>query len=262
STTTGRLSSINPNLQNIPIKTEEGRRIRKAFIAEEGKVLIGADYSQIELMLLAEIANIPSLKKAFLDGKDIHQATASEVFGVDISAVTPELRRNAKAVNFGIIYGQSAFGLANQLKISRVEAKNIIDRYFARYPEIRVYMDKTIEFARKNGFVQTIFGRRIYLPNINDKNHSIRAFQERASINAPLQGSSADIIKLAMIKINQLNLQAKPLLQIHDELIFETPQELAESEAKIIKSTMQEVAKLSIPLIVDAKIGNNWAEIH
>ncbi len=261
-TTTGRLSSTNPNLQNIPIKTEEGRKIRDAFIAEEGKVLIGADYSQIELRLLAEIADIKSLKQAFLESKDIHQATASEVFGVPLSEVNSELRRKAKAVNFGIIYGQSAFGLANQLKISRAEAKNIIDRYFSRYPEIKIYMDKTIDFAHKNGFVTTIMGRKIYLPNINDKNATLRAFQERASINAPLQGSSADIIKLAMINISKANISANLLLQIHDELIFEVSSENAKSEALIIKKLMENVINLSVPLIVDTKIGNNWGEVH
>lgn len=280
-TATGRLSSINPNLQNIPIRTEEGRRIRTAFIAEKGNVLIGADYSQIELRLLAHMADIPVLKDAFKNGKDIHSITASEVFGVPLDQITPELRRQAKTVNFGIIYGQSAFGLAKQLGISNTEAKNIIDRYFARYSGIKKYMENTIIFAREHGYVETLFGRRINLPGINDKNHARRNFQERAAINAPLQGTAADIIKKAMVSLvaslpscvvalqeknNHATTQpynhATLLLQIHDELIFECPSEKAEENCKIIKNIMENSANLSVPLLVDIKHGKNWGEVH
>ncbi len=266
STTTGRLSSNAPNLQNIPIRTENGRKIRKAFVADKGKKLIGADYSQIELRLLAHMANIDVLKKAFSNNEDIHTATAAQVFGVDPNNVDSETRRAAKTINFGIIYGQSAFGLAKQLRIGRGEAKEYIDKYFEQYPGIRKYMDETIIFAKEHEYVETIHGRKIYLNGINDKNGMTRSFAERAAINAPLQGTAADIIKLAMInldkKLIEVNSSAKILLQIHDELIIECDEVDAEKTAEIVKSVMENVIKLSIPLIVDTNIGNHWGEIH
>ncbi len=265
STTTGRLSSTDPNLQNIPIRSEEGRKIRTAFIAEEGKVLIGIDYSQIELRLLAHVADIPVLKAAFKEGKDIHSATAAQVFGVDIDNVDSELRRRAKTINFGIIYGQSAFGLASQLSISRGEAKTLIEKYFAQYPGIKRYMDETIQQAHEQGYVSTLWGRKIHLPGINDKNGAVRSFNERAAINAPLQGTAADIIKRAMIVIekdlNNLG-GAKLLLQIHDELIFECDKASASLVSEKCKRIMEQVISLSIPIIADARTGKSWAEIH
>ncbi len=226
-TTTGRLSSSEPNLQNIPIRTEEGRKIRRAFIAAPGHKLVSADYSQIELRLLAEIADIPALKQAFRDGLDIHAMTASEMFGVPIAGMPGEVRRRAKAINFGIIYGISAFGLANQLGIPREEAGAYIKKYFERFPGIRAYMDATREFCRKNGYVTTIFGRKCHYPDITASNPSIRSFNERAAINARLQGSAADIIRRAMIRMDDAlakeRLAARMLLQVHDELIFEVP---------------------------------------
>lgn len=265
-TTTGRLSSTNPNLQNIPIRTENGRKIREAFIADEGKILVGADYSQIELRLLAHMANIEVLKNAFKNGEDIHSATAAKVFGVDINSVDAEMRRKAKTVNFGIIYGQSAFGLAKQLRISRSEAKEMIEEYFKQYPGIKAYMNDTIEYAKEHEFVKTLHGRRIYLKAINDKNGMTRSFAERAAINAPLQGTAADIIKLAMIRIDQeLKKQAstaKILLQIHDELIIECDKGEEKITTNLIKDIMENVIKLSVPLTVDTNIGKDWGEIH
>jgi DNA polymerase-1 len=263
-TTTGRLSSTNPNLQNIPIRTEEGKKIRSAFVAEAGKKLISIDYSQIELRLLAHVADIEVLKKAFKDGKDIHSATAAQVFGVDINNVDGELRRRAKTINFGIIYGQSAFGLAKQLGIARGEAKTLIDKYFAQYPGIKRYMDETIQLAHEQGFVSTIWGRKIHLPGINDKNGAVRSFNERAAINAPLQGTAADIIKRAMIVIDKelKKSEAKLLLQIHDELIFECDESSAEQIAAGCKKMMEQVITLSVPLVADARVGHSWAEIH
>ena len=226
STTTGRLSSNDPNLQNIPVRTKEGRQIRTAFIAEKGCKLISADYSQIELRVLAHIADIPQLKKAFDDGLDIHAMTASEMFGVPVEGMPAEVRRRAKAINFGIIYGISAFGLANQLGISRQEAGEYITTYFKRFPGIRDYMERTKTFARAHGYVETIFGRRAHYPEINTKNPSMRGFLERAAINAPIQGSAADIIRRAMVRmpaaLEQAGLSsARMLLQVHDELVFE-----------------------------------------
>jgi DNA polymerase-1 len=264
-TTTGRLSSTAPNLQNIPIRTEEGRRIRQAFISEQGKTLIGIDYSQIELRLLAHVANIPVLIKAFKEGKDIHAATASQVFGVDIDKVDSELRRRAKTVNFGIIYGQGAFGLAAQLGIARGEAKTLIEKYFAQYPGIKKYMDDTIIEAHEKGYVSTLWGRKIHLPGINDKNGAVRSFNERAAINAPLQGTAADIIKRAMILIDKElanSRSTKLLLQIHDELIIEADSSEAEKIAERCKQLMEQVITLSVPLIADSRIGKNWGEIH
>jgi len=270
STTTGRLSSNEPNLQNIPIRTAEGRKIRSAFIAEKGNKLISADYSQIELRVLAHIADITSLKQAFADGLDIHAMTASEMFNVPIENMDPSVRRRAKAINFGIIYGISAFGLANQLGISRGEAKTYIDTYFERFPGIQDYMESTKEFCRANGYVETIFGRQVHYPEINSKNPAHRGFIERAAINAPIQGSAADIIRRAMIKmpeaLQQAKLQARMLLQVHDELIFEAPETEADEVIKVVSKTMEKACapalSLSVPLKVDARAADNWEEAH
>jgi len=265
-TTTGRLSSNNPNLQNIPIRTVEGRRIRTAFTAPSGCKILSADYSQIELRLLAHIADIAPLKQAFKNGQDIHSATAAEIFGMDINNVDAEARRRAKTINFGIIYGISAFGLASRLGISNRESADFIAAYFARYPGIKEYMDKTREFARSHGYVETIYGRRCYINGINDKNGAVRSFSERAAINAPIQGAAADVIKMAMIDIYNLienkQLSAKMLLQVHDELLFEVDENNIEESTRIIKKTMQNVADLSVPMLVEVGSGNNWGESH
>ena len=265
-TTTGRLSSTDPNLQNIPIRTQEGARIRQAFIAAPGHLLISADYSQIELRLLAHVADIKDLIKSFLKGEDIHTRTASEVFQIDMAAIDSATRRRAKAINFGIIYGISAFGLARQLGIPAGQAKDYIDAYFKRYPEIRAYMDTTKEHARTDGFVLTPFGRRCWVPRIKDKIPSLRAYAERQAINAPLQGGASDIIKRAMIKLpdalKNAGLKAKILLQVHDELLFEATKEEAEATAKLAQEVMQSVATLAVPLIVETGIGKNWGEAH
>ena len=269
-TSTGRLSSSDPNLQNIPVRTEEGRRIRTAFIAPAGTKLISADYSQIELRVLAHVADIPQLKKAFADGLDIHAMTASEMFGVPIKGMDSAVRRRAKAINFGIIYGISAFGLANQLSISREEAGDYIKTYFNRFPGIKTYMDETKKFARDKGYVETIFGRRCHFPRITSPNASERAFMERAAINAPIQGAAADIIRRAMIRmqeaLTQAKLSAKMLLQVHDELIFETRDEEIEATMKVVKHVMvqapEPAVKLTVPLQVDARAAMNWDEAH
>ena len=269
-TSTGRLSSSDPNLQNIPIRTEEGRKIRRAFIAEPGMKLLSVDYSQIELRLAAEMAGIPALKEAFQRGDDIHAMTASQVFGIPVEGMDPMVRRRAKAINFGIIYGISAFGLAQQLGIPQGEAKAYIDAYFKRYPEIRAYMERTKDFARKHGYVTTLFGRRCYMPGIADKNPARRAFMERAAINAPLQGTAADIIKRAMIRLpaglKAAGLKARMLLQVHDELLFEVPEAEAETTAELVRQVMEKAAEpaqhISVPLIAEAGIGDNWAEAH
>ncbi|WP_164503799.1 DNA polymerase I [Rickettsiales endosymbiont of Stachyamoeba lipophora] len=263
STITGRFSSSSPNLQNIPIRTEEGRKIRKAFIAKEGYSLVSADYSQIELRLLAHIAGIDSLKDAFHHNKDIHSTTASEVFGVDIENVSSELRRKAKAINFGIIYGISPFGLAKQLMIEKSEAKHIIDKYFETYPGIKQYMERMQQYAKDHGYIKTILNRRCYIKDINSGNFIARNFSERLAINAPLQGSAADIIKLAMIKIAGLltKYDAKLLLQVHDELIVEANQTQATEIGETMAKLMSSVVELSVPLTVDVSIGNNWQDI-
>lgn len=270
STTTGRLSSSDPNLQNIPVRTESGRKIRQAFIAEAGNKLISADYSQIELRVLAHIADIPQLKQAFADGLDIHAMTASEMFGVPIEGMDPMVRRQAKAINFGIIYGISAFGLANQLSISRSDAKSYIDTYFERFPGIRAYMEDTKAFARSHGYVETIFGRRAHYPEINSKNPNMRAFNERAAINAPIQGSAADIIRRAMVRMEEAltksTLSAQMLLQVHDELIFEVPEEEVDATIPVVTDIMVQAClpliDLSVPLQVDARAADNWDEAH
>tara|TARA_R110000868_G_scaffold1158_8_gene8917 strand:- start:3370 stop:6276 length:2907 start_codon:yes stop_codon:yes gene_type:complete len=270
STTTGRLSSSDPNLQNIPVRTEDGRKIRTAFIADKGNKLLSADYSQIELRLLAHIADIGALRQAFADGLDIHAMTASEMFGVPVKDMDPSVRRRAKAINFGIIYGISAFGLANQLGIPRGEAAEYIERYFARFPGIRAYMDATKKSAHENGYVETIFGRRVHLPAIHSKNGAERSFMERAAINAPIQGSAADIIRRAMIRmpdaLKSAKLSARMLLQVHDELIFEVPEAEAEKTAKLVAKVMVSACEpaltLSVPLEVDARAADNWDEAH
>jgi DNA polymerase-1 len=270
-TSTGRLSSNEPNLQNIPIRTEEGRRIREAFVAEEGNVLIAADYSQIELRLLAHIADIPSLKDAFEKGEDIHATTASAIFDVPMEEMTSEIRRRAKAINFGIIYGISAFGLARQLDIARSEAKDFIDRYFERFPGIRTYMDDTIAACKETGYVETLFGRRAHIAGINDKNPNMRGFSERAAINAPIQGTAADIIRRAMIRMPDALKKAgfesvRMLLQVHDELVFEAPEGDADAAVAIIRNVMEgasaPLVQLSVPLTVEAGIAKTWGQAH
>ena len=263
---TGRLASTDPNLQNIPVRTEEGRKIRQAFIAEAGHQLLSADYSQIELRLLAHVADIPSLKEAFARGDDIHAITASDMFGVPVKGMDPLVRRRAKAINFGIIYGISAFGLANQLGIGQAEARDYIAKYFLRYPGIRDYMERTKDFARKHGYVQTPFGRKIHLKYINEKNQGMRAFSERAAINAPLQGGAADIIKRAMIRVpdalKAAKLKARMLLQVHDELLFEVPDKEIDKTKDVARKVMESAATLSVPLVVDTGVGANWAAAH
>jgi DNA polymerase I len=269
-TTTGRLSSNEPNLQNIPVRTEDGRKIRRAFIASPGHKLVSADYSQIELRLLAEIADIPVLKQAFRDELDIHAMTASEMFGVPIKGMPAEVRRRAKAINFGIIYGISAFGLANQLGIAREEASAYIKKYFERFPGIRAYMDETRDFCRSHGYVETLFGRKCHYPDIKASNASIRSFNERAAINARLQGTAADIIRRAMIRMEdalaEKNLSAQMLLQVHDELIFEVPDNEVTATLPVVQHVMQDApfpaVLLSVPLHVDARAADNWDEAH
>jgi DNA polymerase-1 len=262
---TGRLSSSDPNLQNIPIRSEEGRRIRTAFVAPVGYQLLSADYSQIELRLLAHMADIPVLREAFRAGADIHAITASEMFGVPLEQMTGEMRRRAKAINFGIIYGISAHGLSVQLGITRPEAADYIAKYFEKYPGIREYMDRTIAFARDHAYVETLYGRRVHVKDINSKNGAFRQFSERAAINAPLQGTAADIIKCAMVAVDALlapKEHTRLLLQVHDELIIEAPEADAASLAVEVKRVMEQVAALSIPLTVEVGIGANWGSAH
>jgi DNA polymerase-1 len=271
-TTTGRLASSDPNLQNIPIKTEDGRDIRKAFIAEKDNVLISADYNQIEMRILADLADVKELKKAFKNNEDIHSLTASQIFNTDIKKVDKDQRRKAKAINFGIIYGISQYGLAKQINVSNYEAEEFLNAYFSKFPEIKIYMDNTIKFCRKSGYVNNIFGRRSHFNSINDKNFNVRNFQERAAINAPIQGSASEIMRLAMIRINkklqeEKSIKSKMLLQIHDELIFEVKKSEIKKMMKIIKDEMISVAdsdyhSFSIPLTVDINSGNNWGELH
>jgi len=271
-TTTGRLASSDPNLQNIPIKSEDGKDIRKAFIAEKGFTLISADYNQIEMRILADLADVKELKKAFKNNEDIHSLTASQVFDVDVKKVDQDMRRKAKAINFGIIYGISQYGLAKQINVSNHEANEFLNAYFSRFPEIKIYMDNTIKFCRKSGFVNNIFGRRSHFNGINDKNFNVRNFQERASINAPIQGSASEIMRLAMIRLDQKfeslkNNKSKILLQIHDELIFEVPEKEVKAITKIIQEEMTSVTEsdlhsFSTPLTVDINIGDNWGILH
>ena len=270
-TSTGRLASSEPNLQNIPIKSDDGKDIRKAFIAKKDYVLLSADYNQIEMRILADLADVKELKKAFKNNEDIHSLTASQIFDIEIDKITFDQRRKAKAINFGIIYGISEYGLAKQINVSNHEAKNFLNSYFLRFPEIKSYMEKTIKFCRKSGYVNNIFGRRSHFININDKNYNIRNFQERAAINAPIQGSASEIMRLAMIRLSKKlnlkkNFKTKMLLQIHDELIFETHKDDVEGISKIIIDEMSSVSKsdlhsFSIPLTVDLNIGNNWGNL-
>ena len=269
-TTTGRLSSNEPNLQNIPVRTEDGRKIRRAFIASPGHKLVSADYSQIELRLLSEVADVPALRTAFQEGTDIHAMTASEMFGVPVKDMPAEVRRRAKAINFGIIYGISAFGLANQLSIPREEASAYIKKYFERFPGIRAYMDETRDFCRKHGYVETLFGRKCHYPDIKASNASVRSFNERAAINARLQGTAADIIRRAMIRMEEAlaekKLSAQMLLQVHDELIFEVPDDEVAATLPVVQHTMQDApfpaVLLHVPLQVDARAADNWDEAH
>jgi len=264
---TGRLASTDPNLQNIPVRSEEGRRIREAFVAEPGKMLVSLDYSQIELRILAHIADIPELKQAFREGQDIHALTASEMFDVPLDQMTPDIRRQAKAINFGVIYGISGFGLARNLRIPRAEAQAFIDRYFERFPGIRDYMDATVAFGKEHGFVQTLFGRKINTPEINASGPHA-GFARRAAINAPIQGTAADVIRRAMIRMDDAieGLPAKMLLQVHDELIFEVDEGAVDKTIERVREVMENAAmpavKLDVPLTVDAGQGANWAEAH
>jgi len=263
---TGRLSSSDPNLQNIPIRSEEGRKIRQAFIAPEGKKIVAADYSQIELRIMAHLSADNGLLKAFSEGQDVHRATAAEVFGVAPEQVTTDLRRSAKAINFGLIYGMSSFGLAQQLGLSRSQAQSYIDLYFARYPGVLNYMDRIREQAREQGYIETLFGRRLYLPEINSRNAARRQYAERTAINAPMQGTAADIIKRAMIAADRWLYKdtpdAKMIMQVHDELVFEIAQNQVDDCAAKIRSIMCTAADLDVPLLVDIGIGNNWDEAH
>ena len=271
-TNTGRLASSDPNLQNIPIKSIDGKEIRKAFIADKNNILISADYNQIEMRILADMADVKELKKAFKNNQDIHSLTASQVFDLPLNKISDDLRRKAKAINFGIIYGITQYGLAKQISVSNQDAQNFINEYFKKFPEIKDYMNSTVKFCRKNGYVNNIFGRRIHLRNINDKNFAIRSFQERAAINAPIQGSAADIIRLAMIEIDRIiekekKISAKMLLQIHDELVFESSIKDKKDNEKLIKKVMTSVSSsehhmFSIPLEVSINSGYNWGEAH
>jgi len=263
---TGRLSSTDPNLQNIPIRSEEGRRIRQAFVAPDGYKMLAADYSQVELRIMAHLSEDESLLKAFSDGIDVHRATAAEVFGVSLDDVDPEQRRAAKAINFGLIYGMSAFGLAKQLNIGRYEAQDYIDVYFTRYPGVKTYMDETREKAHDKGYVETVFGRRLYLPEINSRNGQRRQYAERTAINAPMQGTAADIIKRAMISVDKAlsssKVDARVVMQVHDELVVEVLEKDVEAVSGLLKMEMEQAATLKVPLIVDIGTGNNWDEAH
>ncbi len=264
---TGRLSSNNPNLQNIPIRTERGREVRKAFVPrDENHVLLAADYSQIELRIIAALSEEETMIKAFQDGEDIHASTAAKVFNVAIKDVTREQRSNAKTVNFGIIYGVSAFGLSNQTDLSRSESKELIDTYYKTYPKLRNYMSKQVDFARDNGYVETIMGRRRYLKDINSRNAVVRGAAERNAVNAPIQGSAADIIKLAMINIHKKlaaeNYTSKMLLQVHDELVFDAYKPELDKLKTLIKTEMENAYKMSVPLDVEIGVGENWLEAH
>jgi DNA polymerase-1 len=260
------LSSTDPNLQNIPVRTPEGRRIRQAFVAPPGHVLVAADYSQIELRIMAHLSGDESLLKAFAEDRDIHQATAAEVFGLDPASVTPDQRRAAKAINFGLIYGMSAFGLARQLGIERGAAQKYVDLYFQRYPGVKRYMDETRAMAREQGFVETVAGRRLYLPDIRSRNNQLRQYAERSAINAPMQGTAADIIKRAMIDVHAWlandRAHARLVMQVHDELVLEVREDAVESVEQRLRELMSSAAELSVPLKVDIGRGANWDEAH
>ena len=264
---TGRLSSNQPNLQNIPIRTDRGQQVRKAFIPrDDNHVLLAADYSQIELRIIAALSQDPAMVEAFKKGEDIHAATASKVFGVAIDDVSREQRANAKTVNFGIVYGVSAFGLSQQTNLNRSEAKELIDAYYLTYPKLKAYMNEQIDFARENGFVETVLGRRRYLKDINSQNAVVRGAAERNAVNAPIQGSAADIIKLAMINIHHRlkneSWKSKMLLQVHDELVFDVPNAEVEDLTTMVKEEMENAYSLDVPLVVDVGIGKNWLEAH
>jgi DNA polymerase-1 len=265
-TATGRLSSSDPNLQNIPIRTEEGRRIREAFVPAEGNVLLAADYSQVELRILAHMADEPALKESFARGEDIHSRTASEIFGVFLEMVTPEMRRQAKTINFGVLYGMSAFGLAKALGIGRAEAQTYIDNYFSRYPKVLEFMEAKKSEAREKLYVTTLLGRRCAVPEITSKNGVMRGYAERNAINYPIQGSAADIIKVAMVRIfrelQQQRLQARMVLQVHDELIFDVPTAEQAAMEKLVRREMEQAASLDVPLLVDLGVGRSWSEAH
>ncbi len=265
-TATGRLSSSEPNLQNIPIRSPEGRKIRQAFIAPKGYKIVAADYSQIELRIMAHLASDEGLITAFSQGEDVHRATAADVFNVELAEVTSDLRRKAKAVNFGLIYGMSAFGLAKQLDVSRSDAQTYINAYFARYPNVKKYMDDTRILAKEQGYVETLFGRRLYLPDIDSRNAALRQYAERTAINAPMQGTAADIIKRAMLRVDEWllhdNIDAKMIMQVHDELVFEINAQDIDGVVEKIKSLMSGAAELNVPLVVDVGVGNNWDEAH
>jgi DNA polymerase-1 len=263
---TGRLSSSDPNLQNIPIRSAEGRRIRQAFVAPAGYKLLAADYSQIELRIMAHLARDEGLLDAFRHDRDVHRATAAEVFGVSLDEVSGDQRRSAKAINFGLIYGMSAFGLAKQIGVDRKQSQAYIDRYFARYPGVLAYMERTREQAAEQGYVETLFGRRLYLPEIRSSNQGLRKGAERTAINAPMQGTAADIIKRAMIAVDnwlsESGLDAKVILQVHDELVLEVREDLVEQVRERIKQLMSGAAELAVPLLVDVGVGDNWDEAH
>ena len=269
-TNTGRLASADPNLQNIPIKSNEGKEIRSAFIAEKSKSIISADYSQIEMRVLAHVANVKELKKAFANNEDIHNITASQIFNCNIKKISEDMRRKAKAINFGIIYGISSYGLAKQISVSNTEAEQFLLSYFKKFPEIKEYMQSTLKFCKTNGFVKTMFGRKCHFPNINDKNHTLKSFQEIAAINAPIQGAAADIIKFAMInidkKIIEKKIDAALLVQIHDELLFESKDTVIRKEIAKIKKEMEDAIdedyNFSVPLIVDVNNAKNWSDAH
>jgi len=264
---TGRLSSNQPNLQNIPIRTSRGKEIRKAFVArDENHVLVSADYSQVELRIIAALSGDKNMIEAFQQGEDIHKATASKVFNVPLEDVTKDMRSKAKAVNFGIIYGQGPFGLAQQLGISRTEAKNIIEAYYTQFAALKTYQHQAVEDCRAKGFVETVLGRRRFLPDISASNAISRSFAERNAVNAPIQGSAADVIKVAMVKIQTAlklaNLKTRMVLQVHDELLFDTPKEEIDQVFKLVKHEMENAVKLSVPLDVEIQAGNNWLEAH
>ena len=265
-TSTGRLSSADPNLQNIPVRTEEGRRIREAFVAADGYRVLAADYSQIELRIMAHLSWDEGLLDAFERGLDVHRATAAEVFGVPLEAVEDDQRRSAKAINFGLIYGMSGFGLAKQLGIAQAEAREYIELYFARYPGVKRYMDDTRERAKADGYVQTVYGRRLYLPDINARNGQLRSNAERLAINAPMQGTAADVIKRAMIDvqgwIDAEGVDARMIMQVHDELVLEVRAGEAEAIAEGVRARMSAAAALAVPLEVDTGIGDSWEEAH
>jgi len=263
---TGRLSSSDPNLQNIPVRSKEGRRIRQAFVPDDGFLMVSADYSQVELRIMAHLSGDEGLLKAFSEGADIHKATASEVFATPLDEVTIDQRRSAKAINFGLIYGMSAFGLAQQLNIERGEAQEYIDLYFDRYPGVKTYMDETRKLAHEQGYVETVYGRRLYLPEINSGNGMRRQYAERTAINAPMQGTAADLIKMAMISVDKwIQHEAQDvrmIMQVHDELIFEVPDEQVTATSEKIQALMTGVADLRVPLLVDVGAGANWDEAH